>query len=651
MSCQNCHNHNHNHGQCSANQEHSHTEKLRPYLSVSVSASLFLAGILLSHLQILPDSLPSLLFFLVAVAPVAKDVIEDAVRLWRHADFMNEYTLMLAASVGAFIIGEYPEGVAVLLFYCFGEKLEDSVSDKVRNRIKSLIAAIPDSVILIKNGVRVTTSPKDVTVGNTIAVLPGQRVPLDGTLLSEHCSFDTSAITGEPIPAELSKGATIKSGTIPVDSEALILTTTSFSDSSMTRIMKLIEDASASKSPTENLLRRITRFYTPIVFLLALLLIAIPYLISLITPDYTFQFSTWFRRSLIFLVCSCPCALVVSVPLSYFMAIGKASSAGILFKGSRYIDALLRPFTILLDKTGTITTGKFHVTEISTSANTSHSPLALAAALDNKSMHPLAQAICEYAKENNINLSKVNNIVTIPHGIKGIRDGKEVLVGSRVLLNQHNIKLPASTSTDTEICVSCDGEYVGAIYLSDTMKADVPEAVKKLHELGFSEIDILSGDREEAVKKMADAIRADNYYASLLPEQKQDIVFSKCKEKKGTVVFVGDGINDAPALAAADVGIAMGSAGTALAMESADMVIIGDDIYKIPTAVRIARRVRTNIIITVSFALCVKAIVMILGAFGIATLWAAVFADTGVTLIAVIITILSLGMSFLNKKS
>lgn len=644
MSCHNC---SHNHLQHSHSpHEHSLNNKSR-YLKIFskeiFSAAMLIAGIILSHSNILPQGFPQLIFYIAAVIPVAFPVIKDAISLWRKWDFMNEFSLMLLASAGAFYIGEYPEGVAVLLFYCFGEKLEHNISDNVRNRVSSLISKLPNKATVIKDGSRYDAKPEEVPVGSTIAVLPGERIPLDGVLTNRSLDFDTSAITGEAVPKTFAKGDSLKSGMIPIDSEAIITTSAVFSDSSLTKIMKMIEDAANSKSPTENILRRITRWYTPLVVSLALLLILIPWIISLIHPAFNYDFNSWLQRALVFLVCSCPCALVVSVPLSYFMAIGRASSFGVLMKGSKYIDLLLKAKTILLDKTGTITTGEFHISGIMPAENHSVSEvMTVAHSLDAKSSHPLAKAINEYASLNNISPIPGIDVMTIPHGLSANSEEGLLLAGSRSMMRRKGVILPPPQLDDTEICIAVESTYIGSIFLSDTIKTNVKKGIEELHDLGVSNVHILSGDKTEPVAKVAAEIKADNFNANLLPDEKQKIVYDERNQSSGTVLFVGDGINDAPALAAADIGIAMGTNGSSLAMQSADVVIIGDDLYKIPQTMRLAHRVRNTVFQNVIFALAVKALVMTLGAFGIASLWAAVFADTGVTVITILWTIFQL---------
>lgn len=631
---------------CEHCHDHHSTYKVEIF-----SALLLLITIILEHTGILSRvvdacgislDITEITLYLVALIPVGLPVVREMVESWTKGSFMNEFTLMVAATVGAFVIGEYPEGVAVLLFYSFGEKLEDSASDDVKRRIKALLGKLPDEATVKENGTLRKVSPKDLKPGSILVVKPGERVAIDATLMGGHdVEFDTSAITGESVPRAYKPGEEISSGMIPVDQAIEVKTLRAFSDSSMSRIMKMIEEAQATKSPTENLLRRITKWYTPVVFILALLVFFVPWIVDIANGN-TFEWMKWLRRSLVFLVCSCPCALVVSIPLSYFASLGNASRRGLLFKGSKYVDGMRDVDTVVFDKTGTLTTGKFHISAISTAEGIDKKlVLSVAAALDAESNHPLAEAILSQAKADGIEEPTASDVKTVSHGITGMIGGKEAAAGSRTLMRRLNIDVPAANSDATEICVALDGKYIGSIYLLDTVKPEAAYAIRRLHDLGIRSVEILSGDREEAVKRVAKEIGADKSHASLLPEDKKNII-SKLIQQGHKVAFVGDGINDAPAIAAANVGVAMGTLGTDVAMQSSDVVIAGDNLEKLSEAITLARKVRRVVTENVTFAIGVKALVMILGAFGIASLWAAVFADTGVTLITILWTLLRL---------
>lgn len=583
------------------------------------------------------------LFFIAAIAPVAIPILKELWESWRERSFMNEFTLMTAAAVGAFAIGEYPEAVAILLFYSLGEKLESSASDDVRKRIKSLIGKLPDTARIINaDGTHTELSPSEIGVGSRILIKPGERVPIDSTFDGDRdAAFDTSAITGESVPRTYSPGMEIPSGIIPIDQAIEATTLRPFSDSSMSRILAMVESAQETKSKSETLLRRITRWYTPVVFICALLLFIIPLGISLIGGN-SFNWSEWLNRSLVFLVCSCPCALVVSIPLSYFASLGSASRLGLLFKGSKYVDAMRNVDTVIFDKTGTLTTGEFSVSEIvACNGHTNDEVLGIAAAIDINSSHPLAKAIVAAAENLGIALKVAKDVETVAHGITGIIDGQKVAVGSRVLMSSLGIATTPTSGTGSEIVVAVDGQMIGSIFLIDNVKSEAKSAIADLHALGVKNVVILSGDRPEAVERVASLVNADQFKGALLPSDKQCEV-EKLVQQGERVAFVGDGINDSPAIATATVGIAMGTMGSDIAMESADIVVVGDKLSKLPISIRLARRLHNVVLQNVSFAIGVKLLIMILGAFGIASLWAAVFADTGVTLLTILWTLIRL---------
>lgn len=656
-----CHSHSHNHDEPNARcaggsgDMHHHGEShmgfLHTYMSEIISGLLLIAGIVLEHTGVFDlisgsyhhlFNIQGLIFYLIAIVPVGWPVIREMFGAWRHGSVMNEFTLMVGASVGAFIIGEYPEAVAVLLFYSFGEKMEDTASDDVKKRIKALLGRLPDTAVRKDADKLTVVNPRDLRPGDIIIVKPGERVAVDAVLTgTEDVDFDTSAITGESVPRTYHPGEEISSGMIPADRAVELKTVRLFSDSSMSRIMKMIEDAQASKSPTENLLRRITRWYTPAVFILAALVFFVPWIASMASGN-GFEWMKWLRRSLVFLVCSCPCALVVSIPLSYFASLGNAARKGLLFKGSKYVDSMRDIDTVVFDKTGTLTSGVFHISSIlPADGHSSEEVLCLAASLDAESAHPLAKAIVEAARAKGFELSAVRDVKTVPHGMEGWLVGKRVLVGSRSLMNANHIAAAVAPGEGSEICVAAGNKYIGSIFLLDTVKPEAARAVEALHRLGIGRIVILSGDRAEEVKRIAEAVGADEWQAALLPARKQAYI-DRLRSEGRRVSFVGDGINDAPAIASADVGVAMGTLGTDIAMESSDVVIATDNLSQLPLAVRLARKVRRVVIENVTFAMGIKVLVMTLGAFGVATLWAAVFADTGVTLITIMWTLLRL---------
>ncbi len=644
---------------CSHHEAHNHESIsgvsggfkiiLRRYIREIVSGVMLVIGTLLKHFHIFPDTenefpLIEFVWYMVAVLPVAIPIMIDTIQTWRKGDFLNEFTLMVLAAVGAFYIKEFPEGVAVLLFYSFGEKMEHSASDDVRERIRRLIGRLPDKAFVVEDDGRLkAVDPQSVMPGTILMVRPGERVPVDGILQGSPIDFDTSAITGESVPRTYVPGEEVVSGMIPIDRGAMLKTVRAFADSSMSRMMRLIEEAASKKSHTESMLRRITRWYTPVVMCLALLIFFVPYIVSLFPGASPFEATVWLRRALVFLVCSCPCALVVSIPLSYFASMGSASRFGLLFKDSAHLDSMRRVDTMVFDKTGTLTTGRFSVKGISSSGSfNADQILGLCAAVDSESSHPLAQAIVEEAKHRQLVLPDVTDITSVPHGVHASLAGnEEILVGSRRLMEENKVAMSEHKEPYTEVCVAIGGKYAGSVFLEDSVKPEAVATVDNLRKSGVRHIWILSGDREEAVGGIARQIGADSWRSQLLPSDKQRII-GELQSDGYVVAFVGDGVNDAPALTAADVGVAIGGHGTDMAMESADMVVAGDDLSVIPDAIRLSEKVRRVVVENIVFAFGVKAAVMILGALGIATLWAAVFADTGVTVITILWTIICL---------
>lgn len=649
--CGKCSHTEHAHGHHHEHHGHTADNRVRGFLR------LFLPEILTSVLLIISVIVPwanepwRVLAFIIAIFPVGIPIVRATFREWIHGDIFNEFTLMVIASIGAFLLKEYPEGVAVLLFYSIGEKLEDVVSGDVKGEIKKLLGKMPRYATVVTGDNRELVNPEEVMPGSIIAVKPGESIPLDGVLLSENDEeFNTAAITGESIPRSYSEGDKVMSGIIPLNREVKVKVTHAWKDSSMSRIIKMIEDASAHRAPSESILRKITRWYTPVVFGAAILLCLVPWIVSLTAASFEYEWETWFRRSLVFLVCSCPCALIVSIPLTYFASIGIASKKGILFKGHDSLDAVRNTEVMLFDKTGTITTGEFSIESIE--AYNGHTPdelLIIAAAVERESSHPLALAVVKEASKHMSELPKVTDITTIPHGIKAIYGGKEILLGSDRLMKSEHIPFGKYTPEATSILIAIDNVAAGIIKLTDTIKDGVKDTFKRLHKQGVSSIGILSGDSEAAVSKTADSVGADYYKAALLPDDKQIII--KDQKLSGKIVaFVGDGVNDGPALATSDIGIAMGNLGTDIAIESARVVIAGDDLEKISEGIDISNKVKHVIIENVVFAFGVKLLVMTVGAFGIATLWAAVFADTGVTVITILWTLYRLKIWQLKKK-
>lgn len=648
-----CHHHDHHHDHHHHDHNHGEGEKeslLHRFLPELVSLVMMLLALVFFHGHGEEKMWIKLAAYIVAVLPVAIPILKSTFGEWRRGDIFNEFTLMVMASIGAFCIGEYPEAVAVLLFYSIGEKLEDVVSGDVTSQIHRLLGKMPKSASVVTDKGIISVKPEDVEPGQTILVKPGEAAPLDGTLEENgDVDFNTSAITGESLPRTYTEGMLVNSGMIPVNKTARIKVTARYSDSSMSRIMKMIDDASKNRAPSETILRKITRWYTPLVFGAAVLIFVIPWLVSLFNPGFDFVWLSWFRRSLVFLVCACPCALVVSIPLTYFASIGVSSKKGVLFKGHSYLDDLRKIDTVYFDKTGTVTTGKFHVDEVKAKPGRSETDvIRIAATVEEGSAHPLAGAILEYAKEKGIAPIAASGVETVNHGMKAMVNGTPVLVGSRKFMEANDIPVDGIMADGTAVYVAAGGKLSGVILLSDTVKPGVRNAVSELHALGVKDVEILSGDTDKAVAKVAQEIGADGYKAQLLPADKRNLIEARMKAGH-CVAFAGDGVNDAPALATADTGIAMGTLGTDMAIESAGVVIAGDDLSKIADGIKMSKRVRSVVIENVAFAFGVKILVMTLGAFGIATLWAAVFADTGVTLITIIWTLLRLKIWELRK--
>lgn len=645
-NCEHCHGHNHEHRH---GHDHGHDSHWwSGFVPEFITLVLFIAALLIPW----SADWMRLTAFVVALIPVGLPILRSTFGEWRHGDIFNEFTLMVMASIGAFVIGEYPEGVAVLLFYSVGEKLEDVVSGDVKGQIRRLLGKMPKQATVIENGQRHTVSPEQVKPGMVIAVKPGENVPLDGELISDHdVDFNTAAITGESLPRTYTKGMAVTSGIIPLDREVCIRVTHEWNDSSMTRIMQMIEDASAHRAPSETVLRRITRWYTPVVFAAAILLFIIPWIVGLISQSYDFEWASWLRRSLVFLVCSCPCALIVSIPLTYFTSIGIASKRGILFKGHDSLDAIRRADTVMFDKTGTVTTGEFHVDKVTViGTHQEDDILATAAAVEQTSTHPLARAIVAEAKGRGIPVAEATDVKSVEHGMTAKVAGHDIRIGSGRFMERAGIDFSGHVSGDTSVLVAIDGKPAAVIELEDTVKPGVREAITALHRHGVRQVGILSGDATGAVEKAASEVGADFNEAELLPADKLRII-KDIRREGHTVAYAGDGVNDAPALAAADIGIAMGNLGTDIAIESAGVVIAGDDLRKISEGMDISRKVKHVIIENVTFAFGVKLLVMVLGAFGIATLWAAVFADTGVTVITIIWTLYRLKVWQLRKNS
>ena len=594
---------------------------------ILVAAVLFLAGSLLH----LPEYV-EMGVFLVCYAEVGWDIVWKAITNILHGQVFDENFLMTIATIGALILGEHSEGVAVMLFYQVGEWFQSYAVSKSRKSIASLMDIRPDYANVEQDGKLVQVDPDEVQIGSVIVVKPGERIPLDGTIIKGSSALDTSALTGESMPREVEPGMEVISGCINQTGILTIQTTKEFGESTVAKILDLVENASDKKGKTENFITRFARYYTPAVVFAALALAVLP---PLITGQ---AFGVWIYRALTFLVISCPCALVISIPLSFFGGIGGASRIGVLVKGSNYLESLAHAEVVVFDKTGTLTKGSFAVSEIHPNGMKEEKLLELAAYAEDYSNHPISLSIKKaYGKK--IDNSRISNVQEIAgHGVQAVIDDKSVLAGNAKLMEKEHIKYKPSVSIGTVVYLACDGKYAGCIVIEDEVKEDAPAAIKLLKSSGIRKTVMLTGDADAVGQKVAGRLGLDQAYTELLPADKVDRVEDLLKQKseKGKLVFVGDGINDAPVLARADVGIAMGGLGSDAAIEAADVVLMTDEPSKIAAVMKIARKTIGIANQNIVFALGVKFLVLVLGALGYANMWAAVFADVGVSVIAIL---------------
>lgn len=617
------------------------TKRGKEILRVSIGAALFVAAVIivalatpaLDSLQAtLPYPLLSLVIFLVPYLVLGWPVLKKAARNIAAGHVFDENFLMCVATIGALCLAEFPEAVAVMLFYQIGDLFEDYAVDKSRDSIAEMMDICPEQAYIERNGEIEAVDPDEVEVGTIIVVRPGERVPLDGIIVKGETELDTAALTGESLPRNVFTGDPIASGSINLSSTIYIETTKEFEDSTVSRILELVEDAASEKAPMENFITRFARYYTPIVCLLALLIAIIP-------PFFTgFDWADWVQRALIFLVVSCPCALVISVPLSFFGGIGGASKRGILIKGSNYLEALSHVKTILFDKTGTITKGTFSVSKIAPIGMSREELLRIAAMAEAYSNHPIALSIRK-EHEAPLDLDRVSETTEIAgQGVRCVIDGQVVLAGNARLMEANGIAAAINETKTTVLHIAIDGEYRGSIEVEDTIKEDSVEAIQRIKELGVAHTVMLTGDREEVAAHIAREAGLDEYHAGLLPEGKIDFLRSYLDEalKGEKVAFVGDGINDAPALIRSDVGIAMGAMGSDAAIEAADIVFMDDKLSRLADGIGISRKTMRIVYQNIVFALGVKLLVLVLAALGIANMWEAIFADVGVSVIAIL---------------
>ena len=570
--------------------------------------------------------------FLVCYVIVGWDIVWKAITNIFSGQVFDENFLMTIATIGALILGEHSEGVAVMLFYQVGEWFQSYAVSKSRKSIASLMDIRPDYANVERDGKLVQVDPDEVMIGDTIVVKPGERVPLDGKIIKGTSALDTSALTGESMPRDVEPGMEVISGCINQTGILTIQTTKEFGESTVAKILDLVENASDKKGKTENFISRFARYYTPAVVFAAIALAILP---PLITGQ---AFSIWIYRALTFLVISCPCALVISIPLSFFGGIGGSSKIGVLVKGSNYLEALAHAETVVFDKTGTLTKGSFAVSKILPVGMKEPQFLELAAYAEDYSNHPISLSIKKvYGKK--IDSSRITDVKEIAgHGVQSIIDGKIVFAGNAKLMEKEHISFTPAATVGTVVYLACDGKYAGCIVIEDEIKEDSSAAIKALKSVGVRKSVMLTGDADAVGRKVADRLGLDQAYTELLPADKVDRVEELLQQKseKGTLVFVGDGINDAPVLARADVGIAMGGLGSDAAIEAADIVLMTDEPSKIAAVIRIARKTICIANQNIVFALGVKFLVLILGALGYANMWAAVFADVGVSIIAIL---------------
>ncbi len=628
--------------------DHSHASEgkstFQMFFPAIISFSLLLIGIFLDHF-LKPAWFAGwvrFVFYLSAYIPVGFPVMKEAFHSIRYSDFFSEFLLMSIATIGAFAIGEYPEGVAVMLFYSVGEVFQSMAVQKAKSNIKTLLDQRPDEVTILENEIPKTIKAQHAEIGQIIQLKPGEKLALDGELISESASFNTAALTGESKPDTKKSGDTVLAGMINLNTVSSVKINTKFQDSKLSKILEMVQNATSQKAKTELFIRKFAKIYTPIVVFLAIAIMLLPYFF---VENYIFR--EWLYRALIFLVISCPCALVISIPLGYFGGIGAGSKNGILFKGSNFLDILANVQHVVMDKTGTMTKGVFKVQKVHFQDGfNKEAIMKYLNLLESKSTHPIATAINEFAGEIDHSISIENVEEIAGHGLKGTIQGKEMMAGNFKLMEkfgvQHNIN--HQNVSETLIAVAYDRRFVGYITISDQIKEDAAETISLLRNMKVKTT-MLSGDKTAVVKEVAENLGISNYFGDLLPEDKVNRL-KELKSKNESVAFIGDGVNDAPVVALSDVGIAMGGLGSDATIETADVVIQDDKPSKIPVAIKIGKETKKIVWQNIVLAFGVKAIVLILGAGGLATMWEAVFADVGVALLAILNAVRIQNMKF-----
>jgi len=621
------------HSQDDGHDHSGNSSQIKAYIPAIISFTMLIIGIALDYFDVafFKDWL-RIVWYGIAYLPVGLPVVKEGWESIKKGDVFTEFFLMSIATIGAFIIGEYPEGVAVMLFYAVGELFQNAAVNRAKGNIKALLDVRPNEALVYRNNDYVSVSPETVEIGEKVQVRLGEKIPLDGILLSEKGSFNIAALTGESKPDTIAKGEKVFAGSINLDGVIEIETTKEFKDSSIARILDMVQNATARKSKTELFIRKFARIYTPIVVFLAIGVTFLPYFF---VDDYVFR--DWLYRALIFLVISCPCALVISIPLGYFGGLGAASKNGILFKGASFLDAMTKINTLVMDKTGTVTKGVFKIKVIKAIGWDEKEFMKYLMAMEEQSTHPIAKAILEYKDEGeDYEASEVTEIAG--KGLKGIVNGKTVLVGNKALMIANSINVLEETETIVEsiVLVSINNEFAGYVVIADELKDDAKETITALHKVGINNIMMLSGDKDSITQQVARELNIEKAKGGLLPEDKLNEVELLKQNPGNKIAFIGDGINDAPVLAASDVGIAMGGLGSDVAIETADVIIQTDQPSKVVRAIKISRSTRKIVWQNIILAFGVKIVVLILGAGGLATMWEAVFADVGVALLAIL---------------
>ena len=637
--------HDHDHGH---DHSHDNSEKttFQLFLPAVISFVLLMVGIALDN-YIKPEWFKGwirVVLYVAAYIPVGLPVLKDAVKSIRYSDFFSEFFLMSIATLGAFAIAEYPEGVAVMLFYSVGEVFQTMAVQRAKKNIKGLLDQRPDEITILENNIPKTIKAETAQVGQIIQLKPGEKLALDGELISESASFNTAALTGESKPDTKRKGEAVLAGMINLTSVSQVLIQKEYKDSKLSKILELVQNATSQKAPTELFIRKFAKVYTPIVVVLAIAICLLPYFFV-----QQYEFRDWLYRALIFLVISCPCALVISIPLGYFGGIGAGSKNGILFKGSNFLDALANIQNVVMDKTGTMTEGVFKVQTANIENGFDKDEiLKYLNVIESKSTHPIATAVHEYVGEVDHSVVLENTEEIPGHGLKSTINGKDFLAGNFKLMDKFNIQYQVNHSaiSDALIAIAYGGQFAGYLSISDQIKPDAIKAVAELKKLNIKTT-MLSGDKTAVVKEVAQKIGIENAFGDLLPEDKVEKV-KAIKAQNETVAFIGDGVNDAPVVALSDVGMAMGGLGSDATIETADVVIQDDQPSKIPTAIRIGKETKKIVWQNIILAFAVKAIVLVLGAGGLATMWEAVFADVGVALLAILNAVRIQRMNFKN---